>query len=280
MRFFSYVAFFLCQFYIAFCAISLDMIFTSIVWVFLTTIIFSIFRNSFFKFIAAGMTFVFLLPIAAIDWNNSVDGLYKKAKNESYTELNKLGIYNLNLLMASVGTLAGYPEVALETLLIGAPFIGDEVTLRSNFGLESPKVRALIKSHIRSGRSSSVYNLAWTKKEHSSDSSRVALAINSYGKLYITTKVDSSGRVSYDCRMRAFISYPEKSTTKIQLSSLHPLLYIKMEEAIFTGLQKEGWFKTYYINWDWNTNEQEVDNYKDFFWIDDSLEIILSLSNM
>ena len=40
----------------------------------------------------------------------------------------------------------------------------------------------------------------------------------------------------------AFISYPEKSTTKIQLSSLHPLLYIKMEEAIFTGLQKEGWF--------------------------------------
>ena len=280
MRLFSYIAFFSLQLYIAFCAISLDMLVTSVIWVLLTTIIFSMFRNSFFKFVSAGIAFVFLLPVATIDWNTSVDGLYQKAKSESYTDLNKLGIYNLNLLMASVGTLAGYPEVALETLLLGIPFVADEVTLSSDFGLESPKVRALIKSHIRSGRRNSVYNLAWTKKEHSSDSSRVALAINSYGKLYITTKVDSGGGVTYDCRMRAFISYPEKSTTKIQLSSSHPWLYIKMEEAIFTGLQKEGWFKTYHINWVWNTNEKEVDNYRDFFWIDDSLEIILSLKNI
>lgn len=280
MRIFFHFVFFVLQAYVAFCALSLDMIATASIWLFLTMGAYVLVKNSFFKMISPFVLFVSLLPVAAIDWNSSVDGLYRKAKNENYTLLNSVGIYNFNLLMAGTGAVAGYPEVALETFLLGIPFKGDEVTLNSDFGLESPKVRSFIKSHIRSGRKHSVYNLAWTKKEHSSDSSRVALAINSYGKLYVTTSVDNKGNTVYDCRMRAFISYPEKSTTKIQLSSSHPWLYVKMEEAIFTGLQKTGLFKTYHVNWAWTTTGEEVKNYEDFFWVDDFLELVVSLNHI
>ena len=79
--------------------------------------------------------------------------------------------------------------------------------------------------------------------------------------------------------MNAYIAYPEKSTTKIQILPNASWAYVKMEESIFTGLQKEGIFKTYHINWVWNTKEADLNSYVDLIWIDDILEKIIYLKS-
>ena len=270
---------FLFQFYIFFSAISLDMKLTALSWIIISSSFHFAFRKNIFKMPIIFGVFVFLIPLSAIEWNKTIEGLCEKSKNRTYTTLNKAGVYNLNLLMAGIGAVSGYREVALETFLLGVPLVGKEVTISSDFGMESEKVRNLIRNHISSKRKASSYRISWTKREHSTDSSRVALAINSIGKVYVSTKYDESGNVYYACRMNAYIAYPEKSTTKIQILPSASWAYVKMEESIFTGLQKEGIFKTYHINWVWNTKEADLNSYVDLIWIDDILEKIIYLKS-
>jgi len=253
------------QIYILFSAISIDLWLTSLAWVILL-LCFNKIRLSFKKSI---LLFALLLPVAGTEWNYRVDNLNNKAKTQTYTVLNKAGVYNLNLLMGTAGYVSGYKEVAIETILLGVPK-DENVYLNSDFGMESEKVRSKIIDHIKSNRKSSTYNLAWTKKQHMTDSSRVALAINSFGKLNVKT-VQVNGKTTYKCTLSADITYPESSRTKITLG--HESLYLIMEESIFTGLQDAGIFKTYYAHWSWTINDiADMYNYKDFFWVDDLIE--------
>jgi len=216
-----------------------------------------------------------LLPLAAFEWNYRSSNFINKAKTGNYTLLNKAGVYNLNVLMGTTGYIAGYKEVAIETLLLGVPGKGDVVSLNSDFAMESKKVRSKIQNHINSGRSTSKYAISWTKKEHLSDSSRVALAVNSPAHLAVKTTKDSSGKTIYDCSIKASIKYPDGARTKIVLG--HPDLYIVMDEAIFSGMQKHSVFEAYTVKWNWEISKDDVSSHRDLIWIDDILEKIISI---
>ncbi len=169
---------FLLQIYIFLSACALDLFATSAAWFLAVFVINVLFKR---KALLSAITFLFLVPLAGAEWNYRVDNLHSKAVSNSYTVANKAGVYNLNLWMAAVGAASGYPEVALETFLLGIPGKADTVTLGSSFPMESQKVRSAIERHAASGRQVSTTSLSWNRAEHIADSSRVALALNSFG---------------------------------------------------------------------------------------------------
>lgn len=255
--------------YLFFSALCIDLYITSLLWGIGCIFLFLMALTNKIRLLMKALLFILLLPVSGVEWNKNIDHLNYKAVNNQYTILNKAGIYNLNLIMGITGYAAGYKEVAIETILLGLPK-NNNVYLSSDFGMESKKVRSKIIDHVKSKRQSSTYNLAWTKKQHMSDSSRVALAINSYGKINVKT-IQDNGKTKYKCTMSADITYPERSRTKISLG--HESLYLIMEESIFTGLQNVGIFETYDVHWVWTVDEvDDIYNYKDFFWIDDLIE--------
>jgi hypothetical protein len=261
---------FILQLYILFSSLSLDLFATSGMWL-LFILVFRKLAKS-YKF--SILVFSLLLPMSIVEWNTNISSLTRKAKKSEYTSLNKAGIYNLNLIMGVTGYAAGYKEVAIETLLLGVPKKSNTVNMNSNFAMESKKVRSKISSHINSGRKQSKYTLTWSKKEHVSDSSRVALAVNSPAYLIITTE-NNKGVINYKCSISAKIKYPEGAKTKIALG--HPGIYVIMDEAIFAGLQKSGVFQPYKIIWSWNTSKKDLKSFIDIIWFDDILEAIMKL---
>lgn len=264
---------FILQLYLLFSAVSLDLYFTAIAWIISSAIIYKFFKK---RFIASALSFLFLLPFSVVEWNSRIDNLGYKAKSKNLSSLNSAGIYNLNLIMAGTGAALGYKEVALETFLLGIPNKGKEVTINSNFPMESKKIKAIVSQHIKSGRKLTTKRISWKKSEYFPDSSKVSLALDSYAKLKIKTVTNSKGEKYYDCSVRVFVAYPSKSTTDIKLFG-NDNLRIRMEEGIFGGLQKNGLFETYHMNWNWKVDKENIDNNIGIFWFNDVLDMIVKI---
>lgn len=264
---------FILQLYLLFSAVSLDLYITAIAWIASSAIIYKFFKK---RFIATALSFLFLLPFSVVEWNKRIDNLGYKAKNQKLSTLNSAGIYNLNLIMATTGAALGYKEVALETFLLGIPNKGKEVTVSSNFPMESKKIKAAVKQHIKSGRKSTTKRISWKKSEYFADSSKVSLALDSYAKLKIKTLTNSKGKKYYDCTIRVFVAYPNKSTTDLKLFG-NDKLRIRMEEGIFGGLQKNGLFETYHMNWNWQVDKESVDNDIGIFWFNDVFDKVIKI---
>tara|TARA_B100000282_G_scaffold266163_1_gene217736 strand:+ start:347 stop:1147 length:801 start_codon:yes stop_codon:yes gene_type:complete len=264
---------FILQFYLLFSAASLDLYITGIAWIISSAIIYKFFKK---RFVATALSFLFLLPFSAAEWNTRIDNLAHKARNKRLSALNSAGIYNLNLIMATSGAALGYKEVAYETLLLGIPNKGKEVTMSSNFPMESKKIKTAVKQHIKSGRKSTTKRISWKKSEYFSDSSKVSLALDSYAKLKIKTLTNSKGKKYYDCTVRVFVAYPSKSITDLKVFG-NDNLRIRMDEGIFGGLQKNGLFETYHMNWNWKVDEENAGNNIGIFWFNDVLDMIIKI---
>ena len=220
--------------------------------------------------------FVLLLPISVVEWNSRVTNLHDKSQNKTLTVANKVGIHNLNFLMGTIGYVAGFKEVGIETLYLSIPKEKNKVvTFNSNFAMESEKVRKLIAKHKKSGKRYTKHRLSWTKKEHLSDSMRVALTLNP-SNLIIKTRKDDDGNVYYDCKATIFVKYPNSAGTDVKIAGSN-YVKVRMEEGIFAGLQKTGDMVPYTASWEWSVKNDKINDYYDFPWIDDALETFLKL---
>jgi len=252
--------------YILFSALSLDLFITSLLWL---SCIFSIRffkKKTFFTF----FFFFLLTPVSLVEWNYRADDFNSKSQNKEYTLLNIAGVYNLTAIMSSVGAICGYPETGFEMMYFSLPkpLKKEEITFESDFAMKSSKVRGYIKSHEKSKRSVSSYPLNWTRSEHSTDSSRVALALNGASRLTVKTKKDESGNVYYECTIKTNFHMNDIGT-KIKIGGV---TILRLEEGVWSGMQKIGAFSPYKINRTWTVTKDQIEKDNSFFWIDDIIQ--------
>lgn len=212
-----------------------------------------------------------LLPVSIVEWNIKVDNFNRKSQLQQYSALNVAGVYNLTLIMSTAGAMAGYPETGFEMIYFAIPsdFKKKEVTINSDYAMESKKIRKFIKAHIKSKKMSSSYFLNWTRAEHSTDSSRAALSLNGASKLYVKTIKNKDGSLHYDCHIKTNFHMNDVGTSM----KIGKYTILRIEEGVFSGMQKINAFTPYVINWTWKIkNINDLENYRDILWIDDLIE--------
>lgn len=180
----------------------------------------------------------------------------EQAGPSSFSTRDKLGVYGLNVIMALGGFVAGFPEVAQETLSLCLQGPSTR-TWHSDFAMRSPKVRAKIRQLIEfADNQGSVEqpltlptaSIAWRSYSMSSDSARVALALNSPLVLGGTAHREGAHwRLELVGRARA--EYPRRSL--LPLFSLEGER-VELDEGLFWVLQENGWLHPYMAEWRWS----------------------------
>lgn len=176
-------------------------------------------------------------------------------RTKSLSRWEMVQVASLNLLMAGGGLAIGYPEVALETVLLFVPN-GGERRWRSDFAMESPMVRLAVEDmasrsarHLRGDGPVALvpHVIAWSRAAVVTDSPRVALALNSPLRLSGTARcINGAFRVSVEGRAAA--RYPPRSRTHLGRFLGHELI---IEEGLFAHLQTQGWFHPYTAIYVW-----------------------------
>lgn len=254
--------------YIFFSAISIDLYLTGFLFIASALAL----KNK-FNLVNILLVFLILTPVSLIEWNYRVDTLNKKSQAKEYTCLNVAGVYNLTFLMATTGYISGYKETGFEMLYFALPSTlkKNNITFNSDFAMESDKIVNYIKKHKSSGRSVSYYNLSWTRKEHTTDSSRVALALNGASKLKITTRLEGKKTI-YDCQIDTNF-HMNDIETKMKLGKY---TILRIPEGVFSGMQKINAFTPYRITRKWSVDKKEINKKLDIYWVDDFIEDILT----
>ena len=167
-----------------------------------------------------------------------------------FTFKDKLGIYGLNLMMG-IFAYPIYPEVSKETLLMIFPSPKNGVRVfHSNFALNSPKIREVIrkfrfnlskgkekKKQMRTTIYWSAREYAWGNKE-----ARCALALNPAHISLRAVKVDSNWTINVS--IKVLIKYSKNAYLVILAKP-----ELRIEEGLFWVLQKEGWIFPYTAEW-------------------------------
>lgn len=188
----------------------------------------------------------------------------KKEQNgpSSFSMSDTLGVYGLNVIMALGGFVAGFPEVATETLSLCSQGPPTRIWY-SDFAMRSPKVRAeihkLIEFADNQGKGENPLTLpmtriAWNGYSMRSDSARVALAVNSPFELGGTAYREGA-HWRLELIGRARVEYPHRSV--LPLFSLDGER-IEFDEGLFWALQKNGWLHPYVAEWRWSIRSNDA----------------------
>jgi len=260
-------------FYALFSALSLDLFMTSMLWVLGGFFLHYFFKNNNFKRFFLLTYFLVLLPFSFFEWNQISQDFNNKAQQNQYTPLNVAGVYNITFLMSSIGSLAGYPQTGFEMIYFAIPakIKSHDITIQSDFAMKSEKVRGYIEKHIDSQRKTSSFYLNWTRAEHSSDSSRVALALNGASILYVRKKVDKSGKTYHECEIVTNF-HMNNVSTRIKLGEI---TILELKEGVFSAMQEKGLFSKYIVRRKWKiTSKNDLSSFH-IFWLDDVIQKIL-----
>lgn len=156
------------------------------------------------------------------------------------------GVWLLNVGVAAGGTLAGFPEVALETLLLAVPD-GDGVrTFRSSFPRGTPKLDAVVDGwHAACARGQRSFGPRKTPLGYHGGHAdwRRALALD---------PPTLSATADADCTLSITVSvpidYPNASFLVLAPTPLGPL---GIDEGLFDALEDDGWLFPYEARWVW-----------------------------
>jgi hypothetical protein len=179
----------------------------------------------------------------------------------SFSTRDTMGVFGLNVVMGLGGFLAGFPEVASETLSLCKQGPATR-TWHSDFAMRSPKVRAELRRFVEfaehQARSEEQITLpttriAWQRYSLSSDSARVALALNSPFELGGTARREG-GQWRLDLVGRARAEYPPRSVLGLFSIDGEP---VEFDEGLFWVLQKRGWLHPYVAEWRWSIQSDD-----------------------
>jgi hypothetical protein len=143
------------------------------------------------------------------------------------------GVWSLNFAMGVVGASMGFPEVALETLMLAVPGPSRRIWY-SDFAMHAPEVADAVARASRSGRAQSVAFAYRAEHAHA----RVALALNP-----VTVRV-----VHGEVRATVPVRYPRRYLLVLMHANGRP---IGIEEGLFWALQERGWLMPYEADWRW-----------------------------
>ncbi|RMF89525.1 MAG: hypothetical protein D6736_08215 [Nitrospinota bacterium] len=171
----------------------------------------------------------------------------------TFSTIELAGIWTLNIGMAAGGWLAGFREVAAETLLLAIPG-PNERQWASDMPMRSPKVRRVLAEMLREARRSGQtdyklrkYRIGWSYNPRH-ESIRTALALNPFT---ITGHAIKHGdRWLLKLRGTVRIEYSRKY--KLMLFRSLRGRKIVIDEGLFWVLQERGWFFPYQAVWTWS----------------------------
>ncbi len=170
----------------------------------------------------------------------------------SFTFMDKVALYNTNLVYGIYAQFIGAPEFGKEVLRLCIP--ANEIrTWRSAFAMKSPKVIGVINNWIillnHQKRNVSHYNLPARKitwNDYTSDQ-RVALALN---PVTLEAKASPVGdRWRLDCKATGYIKYRQDGERLLLKSKNQRLLN---PGGPFWALQELDWLHPYTAVWIWS----------------------------
>ncbi|HUB08749.1 MAG TPA: hypothetical protein VMB50_17205 [Myxococcales bacterium] len=190
--------------------------------------------------------------------------LARRKDAATLTFRDRLGLYGLNAVMGAGGWLAGFPEVAGETLALAWP--GPPVrTWSSDFAMGSPRVRSALGKALAALPPSpegtevelATLRIAWPTYSRDEDSMRVALALNSPFFLGGRARRTGQGRGwVVDLTGTAVVAYPHRFF--LPLGVLPDGQPWGLDEGLFWALQRAGWLHPYTAEWHWTIDGDDA----------------------
>lgn len=169
------------------------------------------------------------------------------ARRPSLSARDKAGIWLLNVGMAGGGVLAGFPEVALETLLLAVPDADGVRTFPSAFPAGSTKVAAVLSEWRRAcagGRRTFGPRKVWLGYHGGHDQWRRALALD---PPTISATADEACALSVTVSVP--IDYPDRAFLVLVSTPWGPL---GIDEGLYDALEDDGWLFPYEARWVWD----------------------------
>ncbi len=208
------------------------------VWITLSLIICFIYGRGLFytrTLILYLVVYLFFLPVTLHQYQTNTALMFQKTqRGEKLTTQEKLSIYGLNIIIASLAYPV-YPEISKESFLMIFPTSGKNVRFfKSNFFLKSEKVQQAISSGASRVVWSAAKDYALGCKE-----ARYALALNPCTLSVLNKKNKPIYMVTVP------IKYPYRSNVTL----LNYPVKVTLEEGLFACLQQDGWLHPYTAVW-------------------------------
>lgn len=193
------------------------------------------------------------LPIHEINKRvNKWDYILEKRGISEYSFLDKLSIYNTNLVISFYGRLFGAPEYGKQSLRLCIKTRNDR-EWSSDFAMKSPTVTGVIKNWeaLLRRQKKNVSDLMLPSRKISwrnyVDDRRVALALN---PVILEAKACPEGdRWRLDCKAELRVKY-RRNAKRVLLTTGRETLVLA--EGPFWALQQEGWLFPYTAVWNWS----------------------------
>ncbi len=207
---------------------------------------------------------VLIIPcgmISIYEVNNRIKILSNKPREKSlssFTTRDKAGIFGINLVMGFFAYPL-YPEVSKETIgMIFSPPENGVRVFKSDFAINSGKVRKIIKEFSRSLKKSSKKSaelkkrIYWNVSDYKlgKKEARYALALNPADMVLTAVKKESLWKINVSLKVKCI--YPQNC--KVTLISTPKL---QIEEGLFWVLQQSGWLFPYTAEWKFTINSDD-----------------------
>ena len=168
--------------------------------------------------------------------NASEKYITKIQQSEQLSFREKFNIYGLNIFM-SVVSYPLYPEVAKESFMMAFRTKTGTRVFEDDFFLKSPKIAQAVKN----SKLGKPFIVKWRGAEYAmgQTESRFALALN---PCRMIIKKEGSNLITV---ARVSVSYPENYVAILT----HQPFEIKIQEGLFSYLQKCGWLHPYEAVW-------------------------------
>ncbi len=216
------------------------------------------------RFIIFIVGIVLIIPcgmISIYEVNNRIKILSDKPRQmslSSFTTRDKSGIFGINLVMGFFAYPI-YPEVSKETIcMIFPPPENGVRVFKSDFAVNSKKIRKVIKEFNRSLKKSEEKRVKlkkriyWNVSEYrlGKKEARYALALNPADMVFTAVKKESFWKIDVSLKVKCI--YPQNSN--VTLISTPKL---QIEEGLFWVLQQSGWLFPYTAEWKFTINSDD-----------------------
>ena len=207
---------------------------------------------------------VLLRPVFAEELGDWLDHLAQQKDRDgarAFSFRDQIGVYGLNLVMGFGGYLAGYPEVADETISLAWP--GAQVrTWASSFAMRSPQVREAVRKMVKGLPAADTaaiilpaQSVSWSSYGFSEDLLRVALAVNCPFLIEGTGRREIDAKGSYgpwilELKGTARIAYPRRGFLPLGVRGNGKPW--GLDEGLFWVLEERGWLQPYTAVWRWS----------------------------
>lgn len=207
-------------------------------------------RGSLARWVGVVLALSLAAPVSLVEYRLRVDTLratIDRGGPEALTVRDRAGIWVLNLGMAAGGLCAGFPEVALETLLLAVPG-PPERRFRSGFAGGSPKVRAVIEGYRGSLRGEGPVRLPPRVVRWGLDGGhaewRRGLALDAFTITGVAVREGDVWRLDLEGRV------PVDYHGGYRLPLVPGLLWI--DETLYDALERRGDLHPYTAVWVWS----------------------------